>query len=289
MTISPVALCVLGCADPHGQPYPAVEGTLACDVCTSALDAALRQVARDYAWLLDPRNLAPSMDPSGRGSPGYGSRSPARDDLIAATDPRTTLDGRAISAPAVLSEWVRLVVADTGMPGPERADVAGDVAWLLSRPVWRWLLSQPWLDELATEVFELREHLAHIVRPRARAVPIGPCPVPIGPPGATDPCGTPLRVRADADLIRCRTCGTTWPRERWDELGRAMGDPRSDYASLSTWLDVPVGTLRRWCAQDGWTPSPDGRPSRPLWLRSEALASYLRRRRHTPPEPTIAV
>lgn len=288
MTITPVALCVLGCTDPYGQPYIAVEGTLACDVCTSALNTALRQVPLDYKHLLDPRNLLPSVDPSGRGSPGYGSRSPARDDLIAATDPRTTLDGRAISAPAVLSEWVRLVEADTGMDGPEEASVAGDVAWLVSRPVWRWMLSQSWLDEYAGEIFELRDHLAHLVRPRARAVPVGACPVPIGVPGNSQPCGEPLRVRADADLIRCRTCGTSWSRDRWDELGHALGEPRSDYASLSTWLGVPVGTLRYWRAQDGWTPEPDGRRSRPLWLRTDALASFTKRR-HAAPDPLIAV
>ncbi|MCP3805389.1 hypothetical protein NLX83_39595 [Allokutzneria sp. A3M-2-11 16] len=289
MTAAPFALCVLGCADSFGQPYPAVEGTLACDICAHAVDAALRQIARDYEFLLDPRNLVPGADSSGRGNPGYGSRSPARDDLIICTDPRTTYDERAESAPAILSQWVREIVESTDMTAPERASVAGDIAWLLSRKVWRWVISQPWLDEFGGEVFELREHLAHIVRPRARAVPIGPCPVPSGVPGNTAPCGTALRVRPDAELVRCRTCGTTWPRERWDELGHALGCPRSDYASLSVWLGVPVGTLRRWCAQDGWARDPAGHSrARPVWLRTDALASFTARR-HTAPDPLIAV
>jgi hypothetical protein len=116
-----------------------------------------------------------------------------------------------------------------------------------------------------------------------RVMRIGPCPTWLHLDDAAitgEPilrqCGETLLVRASAEEIRCRACGTVWPRSQWWRLG----DPWADYAELAEQLKVPAATLRWWCRQDGWktwrkTPT----SKRVLVDRQDALRSYSERRK----------
>lgn len=255
-----------------------------CPQCSNSLWMQLRRLAETYAIIATSTSLRLPGTSTGTAwvARAPGPRSPANEDLITLTDPRAALDElqRARSVPAVLSQWVRQVAEDTGALPPGPATVAADVNYLAGQ--WGWIASQPWVDELATEIRELTQAMTTALRlqPRAaRSVPVGPCPNKLrDDDGGLRPCGQPLRVRAAATRIRCLACEYVWPRWQWEELSDAIGHPRSDYAQLSSWLDVPVGTLRRWCSQDGWAPDPDRSRGRATWLRTEALTSWTRRR-----------
>ncbi|MGO1049799.1 hypothetical protein [Crossiella sp. CA198] len=257
----------------------AAEGCFTCDPCAGELVTTLRRIADAYDLVATSPALLLPRRPGlvHRSAPGYGSRSPANDDLIVLTDRRTAIgdDLRAHSVPAAVSQWVRQVAEETGGRPPRPATVADDIHYLLG--LRRWLFRQPWIDEFAQEMQELYTALLNQIQREARPVPIGPCPVDLATDGRVLLCGRMLRVRPEADQIRCSACRTVWPRTEWDQLGQALGDPRSDYAQLEAWLGVPAGTLRRWAAKDRWTADPARGRGRATWLRAEALASWTRR------------
>lgn len=277
------APCALGCTTANGQPFPARHGYLLCARCTDRLHDALREIIDCYALLDDalvPASGAGTATTGGRGAPGFGSRSPARDTVIALTDPRTHAeeDGDPHSVLSILSSWADNVRDDTGQDAPTGpTTVSGEVGFLV-----RWMdhiARQDWVGDFADEIHELLGQLRTVLGLQERAIPIGPCPARLHDldNGGTVTCGTPLRVRLSAERITCRSCGTSWPRERWDELSGSLGVPVSDIASLSAWLTVPAGTLRRWKHEDGW--HNHGTRSRPLFAREQVLASWKRRRR----------
>lgn len=270
--------CVLGCATPSGDPFSARHGYRTCDPCTERLRDALAELVEYYA-LLDDALLPGRAGAGGRGAPGYGSRSPARDDVIVLTDTRTHAvdEGDPHSVVTILSSWADNIREDTGQDrriGP--ATVSGEVAFLV-----RWLdfaTRQYWVADFADEVHELVRQLRAALGLQERRVPVGPCPTLVADldNGGTIPCGTPLRARLSADRISCPTCRASWPRERWDELRDELGTPVSDVASLAVWLNKPAGTLRRWRHEDRW--HNHGTRSRPLYARADVLASWQRRR-----------
>jgi hypothetical protein len=277
--------CVLGCTTPSGEPFPARHGYRTCGPCTERLHNALAELVECYA-LLDDALLPSRAGDSGRGASGYGSRSPARDGVIALTDRRTHAvdEGDPHSVLAILSSWADNVRDDTGQePRTGPATVSGEVAFLS-----RWMdyiTRQYWVADLAGEVHELAHQLRTVLGLQQRSVPVGSCPALVHDldGGGQVPCGAPLRARLSADRITCRSCGAFWPRERWDELRDELGTPVSDMASLAVWLATPAGTLRRWKHEDGWTNH--GTRSRPLYARAEVLASWQRRRARRPVVP----
>ncbi len=274
--------CVLGCRTLSGEPFPAQHGYLTCDPCAERLRTALAEIVECYA-LLDDALVPGHGGAGGRGAPGFGSRSPARDGVLALTDPRTQAveEGDPHSVLGVLSSWADNVRDDTGQDRPAgQITVTGEVGFLV-----RWLdfiTRQYWVEDFADEVHELLGQLRTALGLQERSIPIGTCPTLLPDLDSTDEaggeleCGALLRVRLSAEWITCRSCGTNWPRERWDELRDDLGVPVSDVASLSAWLAVPVGTLRRWRHEDEW--SNHGTRARPLYDRAQVVTSWRRRR-----------
>jgi hypothetical protein len=260
--------CVLGCRHPAtGTPYPAAPGALACHPCADRLAAQLRDLVDAYALTDDPEALLPART-GVPGAPGYGPRSPANDHLLGQRDVRSRwTSGTGYPALATVESWARLVREEAGAPAPDgRVTLLREIATI--RHHWPRVLASAWLDEFADEIRGALESLARAGRMTEPTLRVGPCPRPAD--GGT--CGTTLRVRAETDEIRCRGCGHTWPRSRWAELG----DDHRDYPTLSAELGVPIGTLRRWATEDEWTTA--GTPRRRLWLRTQVIASYDRRR-----------
>lgn len=216
--------CVLGCVTRSGDPIRAMDGHMVCDRCATRLDQWLND--REHSSIpalyaqLDTVLLPGSVDGS-RGSPGYGSRSPARDHVIALRDRRNpaALDpGDIPSVLGVLEGWTRLLREERGLTVPAgRVTVMGEARTL--RFHLDWITRQPWVDELHGELREVRDQLRAALgehRPR----PVGPCPNTVD----EERCGSPLYAPRYGDAIHCRACGRCWERREWMMLGRLLED-----------------------------------------------------------------
>jgi hypothetical protein len=275
--------CMLGCRNPEKVPYRAAPGRMVCDRCTDKLAAVLAAIASTYAQL----QTVAELTPGGHGHTGTrrppGPRSPAVDGLIVHGDPRSTWDGQP-AALATVESWARMVREERAAAAPAgRVTMRRELDTL--RFHWDWLLGQPWVDEFAGEMRRVLAALKAAGRLTPPVLRVGACSVVVlivylpGGQSLDLACGATLRVRVGDTDIRCRNCGTIWPRSKWrDELG----DRWADYASLSADLAVPVGTLRRWCHDDRWTVS--GTTGRRLVSRTDALDSFERHRGPLPLE-----
>ncbi|SFO60173.1 hypothetical protein [Amycolatopsis rubida] len=173
MTTEPVALgkCrVCRRADTSSVAY-------SCNDCVNRLIRLLREIVV-YGTLVLPTMVAPVRGQTGRMSPGYGSASPARDDVIAALDPR--------SLPGDVDEHGDAVMRRPDDAGSWVASIPGRLAYLAnaiaeerdeSRPggtitadadyiranAW-WLGGQEWVDDAVNDLAELHreaQDLAH--------------------------------------------------------------------------------------------------------------------------------
>jgi predicted RNA-binding Zn-ribbon protein involved in translation (DUF1610 family) len=281
--------CVFDHRDEDGVQVRAAPGRVACTSCTDRVWRDLSRLQLLYDGVTDVDELIPGGSPDSTGGRSVpGPRSPAVDALLVHTDPRSaTGPGESPAALASIAGWARTVREDTTVEvAPEfmlavvprgRVSMGRELAAI--RGAWPWVTGQPWFLDFATEVRGVINALLEVRRMRDKTIRIGGCPkviIAFDIPEARDKaaelftmeCGATLRVRpADAE-IRCKNCGTIWPRSEWRELG----SPWADYATLSADLDVPVGTLWRWSSKDGWEVS--GTRARRLVLRADALDSY---------------
>lgn len=127
-----------------------------------------------------------------------------------------SLQSGATPLTAVLTEWVRLAVAELGVHLPPRT-VADLIGFLV-----RWqpeIVKEPWSDEYAREVHGLWSTARRLAGEAEEWVRIGAC-IRIMDDG--DPCGETLSARPEARVIRCPGCGADWARELWLLLGSAM-------------------------------------------------------------------
>ncbi|WET76878.1 hypothetical protein P3102_22505 [Amycolatopsis sp. QT-25] len=160
--------CVLGCRTRTGEPFPAQQGYRTCDPCADELRADIQELARLYPELI--RAAVPGgASTSGRVSPGYGSRSPARDSVLVLTDRRTRAedDGDAHSVLEILSSWADNIREDTGMGVPDPAARRQGqllVGWL------DFTADQPWAGKLDTPLGQLRDEIAEQLGLSARTV-----------------------------------------------------------------------------------------------------------------------
>lgn len=119
MTDRPAGACLTHRPPKPGRPWcRADDGFTTCGQCYSRLHTWLSPISVDedgvpmsipglYATL----DAAPGSAGTGRRAPGFGSRSPANDRVVAMRDPRTVAiaDGDPCSAASVLRAWVTYV------------------------------------------------------------------------------------------------------------------------------------------------------------------------------------
>jgi hypothetical protein len=272
--------CVLGCHTPDGTPFRASPGRRTCDPCAAKLWKVLEQIGSTYATLTDIDELVPGG--SGEGGPRAvpGSRSPTVDAHLAMADPRT--EGADIpGALAAVAEWARFVRAELSIDTPPeqmrgtlptgRLTMERELQTI--RFHWHWILGQTWVVDFAKRMRALLASMRTVGRLNPPELQIGTCPTLVWalpmPDGSTMEfaCAARLKVRVGDSEIQCRNCRTVWPKEKWGQLG----SPWTDYPRLSEELDVPVGTLRRWCAEERW--AVDGTRGRRLVSRADALGS----------------
>jgi hypothetical protein len=227
-----------------------------CSGCYDRIREQLAEVAERYL-LLDPRpgaNRIPGM----RGAPGFGSRSPASDHVIAMRDSRSDQlsrvwkggDGRVHAESERPARSVWLALSGVAWSIAEHRDVEGpgdrrDNVFELLRFIDRHLDYVTRHTELAVEVSETLRRLVSSLRPVTGAGRkwIGKCPNLVqldidivderfqltGEPAEPIRCdadlfaprlfGNDAGEETPDDTIVCHLCDAEWPRERWLELG----------------------------------------------------------------------
>lgn len=277
---------------------PSLDDALLCRHCAHALAADLRAIASGFP-LLDPAPATAPMAASGGRNISFGSRSPARDDVLSLTDPRPAAwdsdaaEKRAGSVVGLVRHWVGALVVDGVL---DEVDVRrrsfvgaadGTVRVVRGRPTaadaWR-------LHRLAVDgaldaywgVGELARHAAVAARAMRRAlgderprIVVGRCPQTLAS-GA--PCGGALRTLGWGHPVRCAACGARWTgdddlRALAGQLGGAMLDMPGLVRFLG--MDGREATLRKWAQRDGWRRERVGR-SRTVYALDDALASWWR-------------
>src|SRR5690606_4588057 len=149
---------------------------------------------------------------SGRRSPGYGSRPPARLDVIAALDPRSVghaigpadMDGATRSILGTVRRlwaWVHTELRrlDAAHHAPPRDLTITRGTGSLRRYI-DWCTTQPWVDDLADDLHELHAQVRQLAGESPK--PLAPCPG----------CDGPLWPVGDTDTIavRCGDCGSSY-------------------------------------------------------------------------------
>lgn len=212
-------------------------GWVTCSACLDRLREVMRDVGKRYR-ALDP---TPGRGGDGsRGAPGFASRSPASEHVIAFTDPRSSQTAKTwrdragrlccederppVSVRGELDILAWDVAEALGHAGPdERADVADLLRWLDQK------LDLVTRDAgLAEQVARTLRALQSALRPvtgEPRPKYIGHCPElldELDGDGVPVVCDARLHAPLKGDAVVCKSCGATWPRERWLELGRAL-------------------------------------------------------------------
>lgn len=220
------------CPPPReGRPWRRSDpGYRSCSDCLDRLREHLAEVGQRWR-VLDPRPGA-SGEHGSRGAPGFGSRAPAVDTVIAMQDWRSVRtactwrgsDGKVhheserppLSVPAELYTLAHFVADARKMTGPDPLDVSTIVRWLDAQ--LDWVTRQEGVATFARVIRELRAQLRPLTgEPRPKHV--GECPNTINEGAHTRECHTPLYAPLKGDTIMCRACGRKWLRPEWETLG----------------------------------------------------------------------
>lgn len=217
----------------HRAPRPgqfwrlADKGFRTCSACYDRLHKWLSPIAIDddgrpdsipglYA-ILDAR---PGITEQGRRGPGFATRSPASDWVIAMRDHRSTrlVSGDPHSVPGVLAAWCGLVAEVRDVIPPARS--VQSLARFLDAHL-DWVSRQDWVDELHGELRELHTQL-RMATGGGGQPPVGRCIEPV----EGGECGAPIymprgeKPRApdepitDLPELRCPACDSRYTGRR---------------------------------------------------------------------------
>lgn len=199
-------------------PRQATPGYVTCNRCADLIRECLDDIVQLYATVTKVSALLPVVAPGARRGPGFASRSPANDQAIVLTDPRTTwTEETPVHNPlTVVESWARMVREDVGEKPPDGpATITGEVALLIRR--LDWITRQGWVDEMWKELKEARANLRDF-NGQHKPLPIGKCPTLV----EDGTCNTPLFGPPDGEDIRCRGCSRVWTRREWLHLGQTL-------------------------------------------------------------------
>lgn len=229
----PTGSC-LTCPPPLGTRSwkRATDGYRTCDQCLDRLRESLHDIAERYGKL-DVRPGS-SGEMGSRGAPGFGSRAPASEHIIAMMDPRSSAeahvwvggDGRVhreserppLSVYSVLETEAFDIAELRGFDNPTCTTVQGFTSWLDTQ--LDWITRSEIVVDFAERIRELQSQLRPVTGDRRRQ--IGRCPNTVERGEESEACGSPLYApteNAKDDTIRCRACGQDWPRTEWLRLG----------------------------------------------------------------------
>ncbi|ANN16227.1 hypothetical protein SD37_11625 [Amycolatopsis orientalis] len=191
-----------------------------CSDCRNRVGQMLRDLEL-YTTEFLPLMTQPARGQTGRMSPGYGSRSPARDDVLTALDPRSRPgdvdeDGEAIlRSPDDAGSWPRSLTSSAvtiaKWIAEERDELRprsfGGALDYIRNLLW-WLAGRSDFDELFDDVAELHRQARELSGDRPQK-PLGEClnvtcdgTVRWGGPGKPAQCGVCRRTYDGLDWVR---------------------------------------------------------------------------------------
>ncbi|MFD6070770.1 hypothetical protein [Amycolatopsis lurida] len=191
-----------------------------CSDCRNRAGQLLRELEL-YTTEFLPLMTQPARGQAGRMSPGYGSRSPARDDVLAALDPRSRPgdvdeDGEAVMRrPDDAGTWVRSIpssVAGIAKSMAEERDelppstFGGSLDYIRNLLWWR--AGRPDFDDFFDDLAELHRQARELAGDQPQQA-LGGClnvtcdgRVRWGGPGRPAQCGECKRTYDGLDLVR---------------------------------------------------------------------------------------
>ncbi|MFF4600578.1 hypothetical protein [Amycolatopsis sp. NPDC001319] len=200
----------------------------ACNECVNHLIKLVGELVV-YATLILPFMVEPGRGMTGRMSPGFGPRSPARDDVIAALDLRSLpgdVDehGDAITRrPDDARTWIASIpgrlagIADAIAAERDEARPGGTIdadAGYITRNAW-WLGGQPWIDDAYGDMAEIH-HMARALSGDTPQRSLGEClnvtcggKVYWGGVGRPAQCDACKRTYDGLDLVRLEAASET--------------------------------------------------------------------------------
>lgn len=205
-------------------------GYRTCTTCYDKIRELIQDIVRRYC-LLNPRPGASGEH--GRGAPGFGSRAPASEHIIAMRDRRSSVvartwlgrDGRLhqeqerppLSVHNVLDTIAWDIAEARELAGPdERSDVP-DLARYIDGHM-DWLTRNDMVVEVNQQLRELAAQLRPVTGDPGRRH-IGLCPSVVDEGDTTRECGARLYAPLRGDAIECTACQRVWPRSEWLRLG----------------------------------------------------------------------
>jgi hypothetical protein len=206
------------CVLPHRDPKAAVQGTLVCPGHARWLKESIDDVVVTFALLPHFYEPGTAIDD---GQQVRGKRvdppAPVRLDVVALLDKRTIArhPGDIVPVLAILEAWARLIREERQLqPCRRHATVTSEAGTLLAHIDW--IICQPWVDDLAREIREVKSALHSAIGDHAPR-PVGTCPV-VHPD--TGECGGKLyQDRYGGMSVTCRRCGETWGETELRRLG----------------------------------------------------------------------
>jgi len=210
--------CVLS----HREPKTAQAGLLVCHGHHRWLADALDDIIITCALLDDFREPGTAID-DGRQVRGKRVDPPApiRLDVVALEDRRTVskYPGDIYPVLAVLEGWARIVREERKLGRPKcEATILGEAGLLLAH--LSWLMSQPFVDDLAGELRQVKSALHSAIGEHAPR-PVGRCPVVYPETGTCD--GPLYQDRYGGMSVSCRQCGEYWGETELRRLGLVVG------------------------------------------------------------------
>ena len=206
------------CLLPHREPKAAVQGTLVCPGHTRWLRESIDDVVVTYALLPHFYEPGTAIDD---GQQVRGKRvdppAPVRLDVVALLDKRTIArhPGDIVPVLAILEAWARLIREERQLqPCRRQATVTSEAGTLLAHIDW--IICQPWVDDLAREIREVKSALHSAIGDHAPR-PVGTCPVVH--PDAGECGGKLYQDRYGGMSVTCRRCGETWGETELRRLG----------------------------------------------------------------------
>lgn len=216
------ATCIVPrCNRGDARPAEIPAARYACTQCVTALRHTLRGI-EVYAHLLTIMTL-PMQGRGERRSPGFGSRSPARDDVIVALDyrSRTAGDGpddedqptrSILGSLHQLARWIR---EEQDVNAPLNITVATEIGYLIG--AMDFCAHQTWIDDVAGDLRELHAQCRRLAGDQPPK-PIGRCPSLLD----DGECRTPLYTPVRGEDIYCAGCGRIWPKAEWLRLAMVL-------------------------------------------------------------------
>lgn len=237
MPTRPDYACMVHPGPQRGRVWtPADQGYRTCSACLDRIRDQLREIPARYRIL--NAALGSSGDHGGRGAPGFGSRAPASDHIIAMRDPRSDRTATCWrgsdkrfhqeTETPVLSVFTELDhiawhIVDTRNldGGPEQPTVDATARFIDNH--LDWLTRQDDIADHAAVIAELTAQLRPATGEPGRRH-IGHCPNTIADGEEPRECGAKLYapLGGGTDTIRCRNCDREWPRSEWLRLGMML-------------------------------------------------------------------